>query len=388
MHTPTLVIVAAILSALVTTVLFAVWFFNRRIPGLRLWTWAFLGGAVLCATLLFRAHLPEVASVVLTQTANALAAYLCWQGSRAYMGRPPSPHGYAAAVLAAVLCIAVYFTLVQPHAGARFALAGCVAATCFLLTARTVARGGFRNMPARYLFAGMVGVHGVFVLVRPLLFRLAAPSDAGLLVQISQFVLLEATVALVMIAFGTLMLINEFITTELRHLAEVDPLTSVFNRRAFLALLDKGLATAQHSQAALPVLVMDLDHFKKINDTWGHRSGDDALRHFVMLAQRCLRKEDVMGRLGGEEFAIFLPSTDRQGAGAVAERLRALVETQPPAIDGGSTPLTVSIGIALSASNDSAQSVLQRADEAMYVAKKLGRNRVEFVSAAVQTAAA
>ena len=102
----------------------------------------------------------------------------------------------------------------------------------------------------------------------------------------------------------------------------MDPLTNVFNRRAFLTLLDKAISNAQRTQTTLPVLVMDLDHFKKVNDSWGHRAGDDVLRHFVMLAQRCLRKEDVMGRLGGEEFAIFLPNAGAGGAIAVAERLR------------------------------------------------------------------
>ena len=200
MHTPTLVVVAAILSALVTAVLFVVWLFNRRIPGLQQWTWAFCGASVFCITLLLREHLPEAVSVTLSQSANMVAGYLCWQGSRAYMGRSLWPYRYAAMVLAGVLGVALYFTVVAPHPGARFALAGTVAAVCFLLTARTVARGGFRKVPARYVFAGMVGVHGLFVLARPLLFRLAAPSDEGLLVQVSQFVLLEATVALVMIA--------------------------------------------------------------------------------------------------------------------------------------------------------------------------------------------
>ena len=92
----------------------------------------------------------------------------------------------------------------------------------------------------------------------------------------------------------------------------------MFNRRAFLTLLDKAISNAQRTQTTLPVLVMDLDHFKKVNDSWGHRAGDAVLRHFVMLAQRCLRKEDVMGRLGGEEFAIFLPNAGTGGAAAVA----------------------------------------------------------------------
>ncbi|BEP91974.1 GGDEF domain-containing protein [Acidovorax sp. sif1233] len=379
-HSPTLVILAAILSALVTAVLYAVWHFNKNIPGLRLWTLSFLGASVFCATLLARERMPEVPAVVLAQGANALAAYLCWLGSRAYMGRPPIAHRYAAAAIVSLVALSVYFTVAQPHPGARFALAGWFAGVCFLLTARTLAQGGFRRVPARYLLAGVMAFHGVCVLVRPVIFRLAAPSDAGLLTQLSQFVVLEATVALVMIAFGVLMLTNEFVTSELRHLAEIDPLTSVFNRRAFITLLDKGLSNAQRTRAALPVLVMDLDHFKKINDTGGHQCGDDALRHFVDLAHRCLRREDVMGRLGGEEFAIFLPNADGPGAAGVAERLRALVESEPMDAERRRVALTVSIGITLSTSGDSAEAVLQRADEAMYLAKARGRNRVEVVA--------
>ena len=82
----------------------------------------------------------------------------------------------------------------------------------------------------------------------------------------------------------------------------------MFNRRALLTLLNKAISNAQRTQTTLPVLVMDLDHFKKVNDSWGHRAGDDVLRHFVMLAQRCLRKEDVMGRLGGKSSPSSCPT--------------------------------------------------------------------------------
>lgn len=395
MHSPTLVIVAAILSALVTVVLYAVWHFNRHIPGLRLWMQSFLCGSVYCINLLMRDQLPWALwlSVILTQGSLALAAYLCFLGGRAYMGRAPLPHWRAACALAGLLVLSVYFTEVQPNLGARFVLSGLVAGVLFLLTAHTMARGGFHKAPLRYLFAGVVGVHGVCVLLRPLLFKLVLPDgmvdpDLGVVVMLSQFVVLEAMLALVLTAFGVLMLTNEFTTSELRHLAEVDPLTNVFNRRAFLTLLDKAISNAQRTQTALPVLVMDLDHFKKINDTWGHRAGDDVLRHFVVLANRCLRKEDVIGRLGGEEFAIFLPNAGAGGAIAVAERLRALVEAHPVVTGQCSIALTVSVGVTLCSGGETADTALQRADEAMYLAKERGRNRVEMLSRMALAAAA
>jgi diguanylate cyclase (GGDEF)-like protein len=389
-HSPTLLIIAALLTALVTTVLYAVWSFNRNIPGLRLWMVSFLLGSVFSVSLLVRDWFPEVVAVAISQGSVSLAAYLCLMASRMYMGRRPFSHWYAVVGIGALMVASVYFTVVQPHLGMRFVFVGLGAGICFLLTARTMADGGVRRVPARYLFALVAGLHGLFLLLRPALFKLApvAPGglpDAGLVALVSQFVLLEAIVAVVLLGFGALMLANEFITSELRHLAEMDPLTNVFNRRAFLTLLDKAISAAQRTGTAVPVLVMDLDHFKNINDTWGHRAGDDVLRHFVMLAHRCLRKEDVMGRLGGEEFAIFLPNASAAGALAVAERLRALVEAQPVATGPQSIPLTVSVGVTLCAHGDAAGAALQRADEAMYLAKERGRNRVEVSEKIVGT---
>jgi len=385
-HTPTLTVLAALLTALVTAVLYAVWHFNKNIPGLRLWVLSFLCSSVFTVSLLLRSWLPEVLGVVISQGFVALGAYLCLLAGRMYMGRRPFSHLYAVAALGALLALSVVFTEVYPHVGMRFVLMGLGSGVCYLLTARTLTAGGIHRVPARYLLAGVLCLHGLFVLLRPALFTLGGTASddgglgGGLMASVPQFILLEAIVATVLLGFGALILTNEFITNELRHLAEVDPLTSVFNRRAFLTLLDKAVSSAQRTQTPVPVLVLDLDHFKTINDTWGHRAGDDVLRHFVALAIRCLRKEDVMGRLGGEEFAIFLPNAGAEGAHAVAERLRVLVESQPAAAGPQSIALTVSIGIALCGQGDSAGAVLQRADEAMYLAKQRGRNRVEMAA--------
>ena len=384
MHTPTLTILAAFLTALVTAVLFAVWHFNKNIPGLRLWVLSFLCSSVFTVSLLARGLLPEVLGVVISQAFVVLGAYLCLLAGRMYMGRRPFSHRYAAAALGALLALSVVFTEVYPHVGMRFVLMGLGTGVCYLLTARTLTAGDFHRVPARYLLAGVLCLHGLFVLLRPALFTLGdAVSNngvlgGGLMASVPQFILLEAIVATVLLGFGALILTNEFITSELRHLAEVDSLTSVFNRRAFFTLLDKAVSSAQRTQTPVPVLVLDLDHFKTINDTWGHRAGDDVLRHFVAVALRCLRKEDVMGRLGGEEFAIFLPNAGAEGAHAVAERLRLLVESHPAAAGVRAIPLTVSIGIALCGPGESAGAALQRADEAMYLAKQRGRNRVEM----------
>jgi diguanylate cyclase (GGDEF)-like protein len=381
-HSPTLLTLAAILTALITSVLYAVWFFNKTIPGLRLWMLSFLFGSVFSVSLLVRDWVPEVFAVMISQAAISIAAYFCLLASRKYMGRQPVSHVLGVVGIGVLISLSVYFTVVQPHLGMRFLLAGLGSGICFLLTAFTLAKGELRRVPARYLLAMVAGLHGTFLLLRPVFFKLALPANASGQMDVnlvSQFVVLEAILAVVLLGFGALILANEFITSELRHLAEVDPLTNVFNRRAFLTLLDKAISSAERTQTAVPVLVMDLDHFKKVNDTWGHRAGDDVLRHFVVLANRCLRNEDVLGRLGGEEFAIFLPNAGGGGAIAVAERLRALIEAHPLVTDQRPIHLTVSVGVTLCAHGDTADAALQRADEAMYLAKERGRNRVEVL---------
>lgn len=384
MHSPTLFILSAVLMALVSTVLCAVWHFNKQIPGLRLWTLSYSLGFLACLSFLVRDHLPEPLSVLLTQGTMLWGACLYLLGCIAHTGRRLVSLRHATVFIAALIGLNLYFTVVHPDLQMRFVLAGLGNGIFFLLTARTLAHGARQQVPMRYLVALVACLHGVFLLLRPLLFKLGPvqPTDVELVALLSQFVLLEFIVALVFMAFGTLMLANEFITNELRHLAEVDPLTSVFNRRAFLMSLDKAIHQAQRTEASLAVLVIDLDYFKKINDTCGHQGGDEVLRHFVQISAQCLRQQDVMGRLGGEEFAIFLPGSDGAGARTVAERLRAAVAARPATTHQGSVALTVSIGLTLCVRGDSSDAALRRADQAMYQAKEHGRNRVEFMAQA------
>lgn len=380
---------AAILMAMVTTVLYAVWHFNRQIPGLRLWTLSYLCGFFFTVILLLREQLPEGVSVLLAQSMVGVMGYLSFLGARAYMGRGRLWHGYGVAAIVLLVGVSAYLTVVQPQFGLRFLLSSWGSAAFYLLTARILTQGGMQTYPVRYLVAMAAAGHAVFLLLRPLVFRLgdALAPDADLILALPQLIILEAIVAMVLIGFGMLMLTNEFTSSALRRLAEVDPLTSVFNRRAFLTLLDKAISQARRAQSGLHVLVIDLDHFKRINDTWGHKCGDDVLRHFVGVAASCLRNEDVMGRLGGEEFAIVLPQADAAGAAAVAERLRTLVASQPAKTEHGPIALTVSVGVTQCVAAESSETALQRADQAMYRAKELGRNQVHLQEAPVAVVA-
>jgi diguanylate cyclase (GGDEF)-like protein/PAS domain S-box-containing protein len=165
---------------------------------------------------------------------------------------------------------------------------------------------------------------------------------------------------------------------ELRQFATIDHLTELFNRRHFLFQMEAELARIWRDDARpAAILMFDLDHFKTINDRWGHAMGDEVLRHFASVLRRVLRKSDVGGRLGGEEFALLLPDTDMVQASAIARRIQQHIAAEPLTHGGISIPLTLSIGITLMRSTDTAIGAsLARSDVALYTAKKGGRNRI------------
>lgn len=171
---------------------------------------------------------------------------------------------------------------------------------------------------------------------------------------------------------------------QLRLLASIDSLTGTHNRRHFLQLLEQELARFQRYSEPTALLMLDLDHFKHVNDHYGHAAGDSVLKAFCDHARRMLRRSDHLGRLGGEEFAILLPDTDAKGAIELAERLRQSIVDNP--VDSGSEKIrySVSIGIARFHPDDGdADSILARADHALYRAKHGGRNQVAMEATVV-----
>lgn len=165
----------------------------------------------------------------------------------------------------------------------------------------------------------------------------------------------------------------------LEEKAYTDALTGLCNRANFTNTLDNELLRFSRYGQSFALLLMDLDHFKKINDTYGHLAGDACLRQFSDLCKQFLREVDVIGRIGGEEFAALLPLSDTPSAYAAAERLRRNIERNPVFFDGQLLRITVSMGLARPIIGDTApEQILGRADQALYKAKNNGRNRVEI----------
>ena len=162
-------------------------------------------------------------------------------------------------------------------------------------------------------------------------------------------------------------------------LAMTDPLTGAYNRRAFIEMGERVLAHAARTKVQASMLMIDIDHFKAINDRHGHLSGDEVLKAMAATVQTCLRKEDLLMRYGGEEFCVLLPATGSDGALVLAERIRADVARQPVRVKDDDISITISIGVAtLGALAGADLGVLfAGSDKALYAAKNAGRNRVE-----------
>lgn len=166
--------------------------------------------------------------------------------------------------------------------------------------------------------------------------------------------------------------------TDLRRLASEDDLTGAYNRRHILALAAREWERSSRYGGALSLLMVDVDHFKNVNDTCGHAVGDSVLQTLVRTCGACLRRTDAVGRLGGEEFLVLLPDTDEHAAAEVGERLRAVLAALEVATAGQPLRITVSIGVASRRPDTpSLESLLKSADDALYAAKAAGRNQLK-----------
>jgi diguanylate cyclase (GGDEF)-like protein len=196
----------------------------------------------------------------------------------------------------------------------------------------------------------------------------AGSPDAGTYTDV------EVTVAAALVEQGTVAYDNAQLFSRVQELATTDQLTGVATRRHFWDLAEQQCAAAQRHGRPLAAVMLDLDHFKVINDTHGHATGDAVLRELSARLRSLVRESDILGRYGGEEFALLLPETE--DASALAERLRATVADAAVPADHEWLHVTVSLGVSYLQPDDDLNSLLGRADAALYRAKAAGRNRV------------
>jgi diguanylate cyclase (GGDEF)-like protein len=232
--------------------------------------------------------------------------------------------------------------------------------------------------PARWMMAIFYSVGAISLLVRAFGIWLQPAGHpnvfTGSVIQSITFVIQFAMT--ITGSFGFLVLQRERAEAEIRHLAMFDPLTELFNRRAFVDLAERELARTRRAGSPCAVLMLDLDHFKRVNDEFGHQAGDRVLVDFAAAARRSVRTGDLVGRYGGEEFCAVLPGADMPRALEIGERIRAAVALRPLGNLPRATTVSVGAAVCSGSADASLDGAIARADEALYAAKSQGRNRV------------
>lgn len=346
------------------------WGQTRRERSLVVWGIAHLIGSFASLMLALRGQIPDSLSIGLANALMIGAYGLIWSGVRAFEGRRLRlDWALAGAALWLAACaVPAFFESLAARVSLASTLAGLYCASGALLIWRGRGEPLVSRYPALALLATYAGLYWARI---PLAVTMPLPVSVAVASPWFAILCFTGTLFSVAIAFVFMALTKERAEREQRLAAETDALTGIANRRALVAVAERRLAI---EPAAL--LLFDLDHFKTINDRYGHSIGDAALAAFCHIAAPLLPPEAVFGRMGGEEFACLLPRLDERAAARVAERIRAGVAgfAQP---DYPELRMSVSVGVAAEGQiGGSLDYLLRRADDALYRAKRAGRDRV------------
>ena len=379
LHIPTLMLALLLGFLLLTLALGVSQQGVRARPEIRRWTlgcWALLAGFALLAA---RVTLPMALSVVLGNAliclglafyAQALHRLLCdSHGPKALLQVQPA------------IWLALLLMLDWPlHQ--RTALLSLVYSALLVPSVAVILRHGWRAERSLRVVAITMALAVLALLVRAV-HALLQPDEYGALMQASLgqgLTFLVAFVCLLGAGFGFVLAVFERVASQMEEMATRDGLTGCWNRSTTDALLAHELQRAHRAGTPVAFVLLDLDHFKQVNDRHGHRTGDSVLRAFAGAVRRRLRASDVFGRTGGEEFGLVLPDTDVAGARWLVEAVRREVEALQLADDNGApVQVTVSAGVAVAdaSSRLSGDRLYGQADQSLYEAKRAGRNRVE-----------
>ena len=377
LHIPTLLVASVFVFALMGLLTCHAWW---REPRER--TLAYLGAMMLLAALgvvlvSWRGRGVDFVPIIFGNVALLLSAAMNWTAMRVFVGRTPSMQGILAGPgLWLTLCLSPAFYDAMP---VRVVVYSLLVAGYGVLTALEFWRSR-RSLEVAYMPALLLTLlHTTFYVVRSVIDK-SLPLDQALSgvgdgVRFFSFMLFESMLYVIGIAYVALAMVKERAELKFKAAAFCDPLTGIGNRRAFMANGERLLADSNRHKEPAALLLCDLDHFKRLNDSFGHPMGDQALIAFSRILAENLRKQDVFGRIGGEEFACLLKEAGEQEAVQVAERIR-LSFSQLSMLEPGM--LSVSIGVVTTReSGYDLFGLLSQADEALYGAKDRGRNRVQ-----------
>jgi diguanylate cyclase (GGDEF)-like protein len=375
----TLFVVTIYVEAMLGLLLLFAWIQNSGIHAVAWWG---CGHLMLAGSIVLFGMYGSVPNVISIDLANAIlftAFAVTWSGARVFDGRSPKPIFLVGG--AVLWLIASHTPLFAGSLQARVLLSSGIITGYTWATAYEFWCGRSEPLVSRWPAIFMLFAHGALFLLRTPLSQVLPLSPTNQVFNSVWLTMLSFEALLFTIAIAFILLAMAKERTELRHktAALIDPLTGIANRRAFLeevAVLGRR-SNAEARPAA--VLLADLDHFKSINDCFGHAVGDHVLQIFAEVAGAKLGPCDLIGRLGGEEFVIVLCDAGRDKGLAIGERIRLSFESAAAEVDGRPVRGTVSMGMVVAESGlDDMPGLLAQADEALYCAKERGRNRIEF----------
>ena len=279
------------------------------------------------------------------------------------------------------LCIEgliIFFTLASPHMGLRMMFTPLSGAITMVGSIWAISKFGERLCHAGWGAVSMLGIHAVLQFISAMLALMQGEFRQEDYLQLNtQFNFLFMPAAFTGVGIFTGLLLANDLAMRMKNLAMTDQLTKLMNRRGFEQVTQQCLANSKRTRHPMCVVMADLDHFKKINDNYGHANGDRALSLFAKTLSAELRQSDIIGRLGGEEFAVLLQNTTTSQCLSLFERLKEELSKRSIDTEAGAFSLTSSFGIATVGADDmDIHTSLSLADKALYRAKKAGRNRV------------
>lgn len=368
---------AGLMAAVMSVVLFSMWRSHRgqrsrgiRMDGLGWWFLATLAWMAAAALFVGRGLIPDLLSTIVANALLGLGTLAYLVGTCRFHGTDPPWRAWLV-VLAAEVAALLWWTYGEPSFRLRVIAVTLTLGALYVALLHFVLRRGSRHFPNRFV-AAVLAAHLLVVLGRLLSALEGSVGEQLLQATLGQLVYLGSyAITHLMLAVGAVLLASDRLRSTLEFMATHDPLTLVLNRRAVLDQAERELARSRRHGHPWCLLMIDLDHFKQVNDSHGHRHGDEVLKHFARTTQAQLRKSDSLGRYGGEEFVLLLPHTPLAAATQLAERVRRSLAS------GHALDCKVSMGATQwRGAEDTLDAMLTRGDAALYRAKAQGRDRV------------
>jgi diguanylate cyclase (GGDEF)-like protein len=381
-HIPTAMQLTATMTLVIGLALaFAMTGYPRALQDpIRLWVRGLLLLPFSFVLFALRGQIPDWLSIVLANTILVVAFALFMQALRAFNRHNDT--SIALVVLVGLTIVGeILLTYVWPTLSGRIGLLSVVITTMLAIGVNAIYRKPEPITRPEHMVATMLLIGAAILIVRAVVTPDTHLAVLTMSTPMQGVVFTYASLMPVIATSGFLLMCGERLNKDLARLATLDPLTGIFNRRTMAELAHKAVAASRRHGRALSLLVLDIDHFKRINDQFGHEAGDLALRRVVELVKGELRESDLFARIGGEEFAVVLPEADEKAATAMAERVRLRLFNAGFAISGWPVELQVSIGVGtLGPKVSDLETLFRQTDRAMYAAKRAGRNRVVSVS--------